>query len=52
MTFDVMDFVADTSKRNKLPDDYYVTSIQAGFEPWQGGVGLAIENFRATVEAR
>jgi hypothetical protein len=50
MTFDVMDFVADASKRVNI-DDFYLTSIQAGFEPWQGGQGLAIERFRATVDA-
>lgn len=52
ITFNVLDFVADVSKRGKITDDFYLTSIQAGFEPWQGGVGLAIEGFRATVEAR
>ncbi|WP_263992013.1 GH12 family glycosyl hydrolase domain-containing protein [Mycobacterium bourgelatii] len=28
---------------------WYLTSIQAGFEPWQGGVGLAVESFDAKV---
>ena len=28
---------------------WYLTSIQEGFEPWVGGVGLAISNFSATV---
>jgi hypothetical protein len=27
----------------------YLTSIQAGFEPWNGGVGLAVDAFSATV---
>jgi Glycosyl hydrolase family 12 len=52
MTFNVMDFVADVAKRVKNTGDFYLTSIQAGFEPWQGGQGLAIEDFRATVDAR
>ncbi|WP_369679966.1 hypothetical protein [Lentzea flaviverrucosa] len=26
-----------------------MTSIQAGFEPWNGGVGLAVDNFSASV---
>jgi hypothetical protein len=28
---------------------WYLTSIQAGFEPWNGGVGLAVDNFTASV---
>jgi len=32
-----------------ITNDFYLTSIQAGFEPWQGGQGLAIQGFRATV---
>jgi Glycosyl hydrolase family 12 len=52
MTFNVRDFVADIVKRGKITDDFYLTSIQAGFEPWRGGEGLAIESFRAHVEAR
>jgi hypothetical protein len=50
MTFNVPDFLADAAKRSKI-DGFYLTSIQAGFEPWQGGQGLAIEGFRATVDA-
>jgi hypothetical protein len=52
ITFNALDFVADVAKRGKITDDFYLTSIQAGFEPWQGGEGLAIEGFRATVDAR
>jgi hypothetical protein len=52
MTFNVRDFIADIVKRGKITDDFYLTSIQAGFEPWRGGEGLAIESFRADVEAR
>jgi hypothetical protein len=51
MSFDVMDFIADASKRVDIKG-FYLTSIQAGFEPWQGGQGLAIERFRAAVEPR
>lgn len=52
MTFDALDFVADVVKRGKITNDFYLTSIQAGFEPWQGGVGLAIESFQAGVKTR
>jgi hypothetical protein len=51
MTFNVLDFVADVVKRGKITDDFHLTSIQAGFAPWQGGQGLAIERFQATVDA-
>jgi hypothetical protein len=49
--FDVLDFVDDMVKRGKMTNDFYLTSIQAGFETWQGGQGLAIQDFRATVNA-
>ena len=61
--FSVLDFLADARKREanngggnppgkmyKITDDWYLTGIQAGFEPWQGGVGLAVDQFVATVE--
>ncbi|OPE44969.1 hypothetical protein BV508_30755 [Mycobacterium intermedium] len=50
-TFDVMDFVDHTDSIASLPvnQSWYLTSIQAGFEPWQGGVGLAVESFDAKV---
>jgi hypothetical protein len=38
-------------KRGKMTNDFYLTRIQAGFETWQGGQGLAIQDFRATVNA-
>lgn len=49
MGFDVLDFLADVRNRGKITYDFFLTSIQAGFEPWQGGVGLAVNNFRAIV---
>jgi hypothetical protein len=61
--FSVLDFLADArmreanngggsppGKKLKITDDWYLTGIQAGFEPWQGGVGLAVDQFVATVE--
>ena len=50
VTFNVLDFVADAAKRSKI-DGFYLTSIQAGFEPWQGSQGLTIEHFDANVDA-
>ncbi|CAM5706540.1 CBM2 domain-containing protein OS=Streptomyces albaduncus OX=68172 GN=FHS32_005507 PE=3 SV=1 [Streptomyces griseoloalbus] len=44
-----MDFVRETVARGKAGNDWYLTSIQAGFEPWQNGAGLAVNSFSSTV---
>ncbi|MEV0427097.1 cellulose binding domain-containing protein [Micromonospora sp. NPDC050495] len=49
LSFDAMAFIADTRNRGAITNDWYLTSIQAGFEPWQGGVGLAVNSFSQTV---
>ncbi|WP_027346247.1 GH12 family glycosyl hydrolase domain-containing protein [Hamadaea tsunoensis] len=51
LSFDVMDFVRDTLNRGSQygNSSWYLTSIQAGFEPWVGGVGLAVNNFSASI---
>jgi hypothetical protein len=48
-SFNVLDFIYDVRNRGAITDSWYLTSIQAGFEPWQGGVGLAVDNFSASV---
>jgi hypothetical protein len=48
-SFDVMDFVADVRNRGAITNSWYLTSVQAGFEPWIGGVGLAVNSFSASV---
>jgi hypothetical protein len=48
-SFNVLDFVNDVRARGAITNSWYLTSIQAGFEPWNGGVGLAVDNFSATV---
>lgn len=50
-SFDVMDFVDQTVSRGMAADNWYLTSIQAGFEPWQGGAGLSVHSFSSTVTA-
>ncbi|GAA4260594.1 hypothetical protein GCM10022255_089860 [Dactylosporangium darangshiense] len=50
-SFDVMDFVDDVRTRSKVTTAWYLTSIQAGFEPWVGGTGLAVTTFSAAVSA-
>ncbi|MET8082901.1 cellulose binding domain-containing protein [Micromonospora sp. NPDC005237] len=49
LNFSVMDFINDTRNRGAITNSWYLTSIQAGFEPWQGGVGLAVTSFSANV---
>jgi hypothetical protein len=47
--FSILDFVKDTKTRSSVTDSWYLTSVQAGFEPWVGGAGLAITSFATTV---
>ncbi|MFF5157725.1 cellulose binding domain-containing protein [Streptomyces sp. NPDC000348] len=49
-SFDVMDFVRETVARGMAQNDWYLTSVQAGFEPWQNGAGLAVNSFSSTIE--
>ncbi|MFC3504726.1 cellulose binding domain-containing protein [Micromonospora krabiensis] len=49
LSFSVLDFIADVRNRGAITNSWYLTSIQAGFEPWQGGVGLAVTSFSAAV---
>ncbi|WP_082373319.1 hypothetical protein [Nocardia sp. NRRL S-836] len=48
-SFNVLDFVNDVRNRGAITSSWYLTSIQAGFEPWNGGAGLAVDNFSASV---
>ncbi|MGQ4360794.1 GH12 family glycosyl hydrolase domain-containing protein [Streptomyces sp. SAS_272] len=48
-SFDVMDFARNAVSRGLAQNDWYLTSIQAGFEPWQNGAGLAVTSFSSTV---
>ncbi|MEV4702505.1 GH12 family glycosyl hydrolase domain-containing protein [Actinoplanes sp. NPDC049316] len=50
-SFNVLDFVNDTKTRTSVTNSWYLTSIQAGFEPWIGGAGLAVTNFSAQVNS-
>ncbi|MGC9669891.1 GH12 family glycosyl hydrolase domain-containing protein [Planosporangium sp. 12N6] len=47
--FSVLDFINDTKTRTNVTNSWYLTSIQAGFEPWIGGAGLAVTSFSASV---
>ncbi|MCX5394951.1 cellulose binding domain-containing protein [Streptomyces sp. NBC_00094] len=48
-SFDVMDFVRETVSRGMAGNDWYLTSVQAGFEPWQNGAGLTVDSFSSAV---
>ncbi|WP_433296436.1 GH12 family glycosyl hydrolase domain-containing protein [Actinoplanes sp. CA-030573] len=48
-SFSVLDFINDVKNRGAITSSWYLTSIQAGFEPWIGGAGLGVSNFSATV---
>ncbi|MFJ5772890.1 cellulose binding domain-containing protein [Streptomyces sp. NPDC093094] len=48
-SFDVMDFVDQTVSRGMARNTWYLTSVQAGFEPWQNGAGLAVNSFSSAV---
>ncbi len=43
--FAVADFWDDVVRRGYGSTSWYLTSIQAGFEPWEGGAGLAVDSF-------
>ncbi|WP_371673861.1 cellulose binding domain-containing protein [Streptomyces sp. NBC_00289] len=49
-TFDVMDFARQAVSRGLAQNTWYLTSVQAGFEPWQAGAGLAVTSFSSTVD--
>ncbi|MEU7277914.1 cellulose binding domain-containing protein [Streptomyces sp. NPDC045431] len=50
-SFDVMDFIDQAVARGLAQPSWYVTSVQAGFEPWQNGAGLRVNSFSSTVNA-
>ena len=51
-TFSVLDFINDVRGRGAITNSWYLTSVQAGFEPWIGGAGLAVENFSVALNSR
>jgi Glycosyl hydrolase family 12/Cellulose binding domain len=48
LNFTVNDFYSDAISRGHAQRSWYLTSIQAGFEPWIGGTGLAVNSFSVT----
>ena len=45
LDFAVNDFYGDAVNRGHAQRNWYLTSVQAGFEPWIGGTGLAVNSF-------
>jgi Glycosyl hydrolase family 12/Cellulose binding domain len=43
-------FYGDAVQRGYAQTSWYLTSIQAGFEPWVGGAGLAVSDFAVTTD--
>ncbi len=49
VNIDLKGFINDSVQRGYAQNSWYLTSIQAGFEIWQGGTGLKINSFSAKV---
>jgi hypothetical protein len=47
--FDVPGFVDNTETLEPVTNSWYLTSIQAGFEPWSGSAGASVDSFSASV---
>lgn len=47
--FDVLGFVDNAETIEPVTNSWYLTSIQAGFEPWGGSVGASVDSFSASV---
>jgi hypothetical protein len=50
LTVNLKDFTNDSISRGYLQPAWYLTSVQFGFEPWQGGPGLAVNSFSYTAD--
>jgi len=48
--FDLMPFLRDCEQWDGLQTSWYLQSVQAGFEIWQGGQGLTTSQFDVTVK--
>jgi len=45
INFNVASFYRDMVNRGYAQNSWYITSVQAGFEPWVNGTGLAVNSF-------
>ncbi|MBT2541556.1 RICIN domain-containing protein [Streptomyces sp. ISL-44] len=44
----IKEFSSDSVTRGYLDNNWYMTSVQFGFEPWIGGKGLGVDSFTYT----
>jgi len=49
INFNVASFYRDMVNRGYAQNSWYITSVQAGFEPWVNGTGLAVNNFSYSI---
>jgi hypothetical protein len=49
LTFSLGDFIRDAVTNSHLQNSWYLTNVFAGFEIWNGGVGLETTDFAVTV---
>jgi hypothetical protein len=49
VNLDYKPFIQDAMSRGYIQSGWYMMDIEAGFEIWQGGVGLAVTNFSAAI---
>jgi hypothetical protein len=49
INFTVSSFYKDMVNRGYAQNSWYITSVQAGFEPWVGGTGLAVNDFTYSI---
>src|SRR5690606_20248975 len=49
ISFAVREFFDDAVRRGYAQRSWYLTSVQAGFEPWVGGTGLTVNEFSYSV---
>jgi hypothetical protein len=47
---DIAKFVADAISRGWIQKSWYLIDVEAGFEIWQGGAGLATDSFAVNVK--
>ncbi|GGU44003.1 GH12 family glycosyl hydrolase domain-containing protein [Lentzea flava] len=45
LNLNLAEFANDAVRRGQVQTSWYLTSVQFGFEPWQGGPGLAVNSF-------
>jgi hypothetical protein len=46
---DLQPLVSDAVSRGYIQDSWYLISVEAGFELWRGGTGLATNSFSVRV---